>query len=185
MANYCYNHAIVYGKKEVLDEIEEKFNKYTDYDYLVLWGDMVLNKEVERNIKDDYCYYNTRWWDFSIDRDYEDDSMTISGDSAWAPPLQLLQELTEVYDVVVEGSYEEPGMDFAGEFKCEKGEIEDIEMTYWEYRLKDDRQYAIECLLEDLECCDWEFDTKDYPGLTSKEIEYIEEQIKISKDERL
>ena len=71
MANYCYNHAIVYGKKEVLDEIEEKFNKYTDYDYLVRWGDMVLNKEVERNIKDDYCYYNTRWWDCIIDRDWE------------------------------------------------------------------------------------------------------------------
>lgn len=184
MANYCYNHAIVYGKKEVLDEIEEKFNKYTDYDYLVRWGDMVLNKEVERVIKDDN-YYGTRWWDFSIDRNYDDDSMTISGDSAWAPPLQLLQDLTEVYDVVVDGSYEEPGMDFAGEFKCEKGEIEDIEMTYWEYRLKDDRQYAIECLLEDLECCDWEFDTKDYPGLTGKEIDYIKEQIKINKDDLL
>jgi len=183
MANNCYNHATVYGKKEVLDEIEEKFNKYTDYDYLVLWGDMVLNKEVERNIKDDYYYYDTRWWDFDIQR--YDDSMMISGDSAWGPPLKLLQELTEVYDVVVEGSYDEPGMDIAGEFKCEKGEIEDIEMTCWELKLKDDRQYAIECLLEDLECCDWEFDTKDYPGLTSKEIEYIEEQIKISKDERL
>lgn len=182
MANNCYNYTKVYGKKEVLDKIEEKFNKYKDHDYLVLWGDMVLNKEVERNIKDDYNYYNTRWWDFSIERD-DDESMTISGDSAWSPPLQLLQELTEVYDVVVEGSYEEPGMDFAGDYKCEKGEIEDNEMTCWEYRLKEDRQYAIECLLEDIEFCDWEFDTQDYQGLTSKEIDYIEEQIKTNRDE--
>lgn len=163
MANNCWNSVQITGPKETLDIIEERFKKYNECDTFTEFGNLILG--VENTDPDDenteemfnrIYTYNTKWWDFDIQRyDY---SMNINGDSAWSPPLYLLVRITEVFDVKIEAEYEEPGVDFAGFFTAENGEYEDRQMTCFEYQLECDRHEAIDKLIEDIDN-DW-FDLK-------------------------
>jgi hypothetical protein len=176
MANNCWNYAVLSGDKAVLDDIQERFSKYDDFNYFIHFGDYVLKKETQTNT-DDYYLYGTKWWQFNID-ERTDNTMTISGDSAWSPPLELLRQISEVYNVTIEGEYNECGMDFGGFFYCEDGCLEDNEMTYFEYQLESDREWAINEVIDNLSDCDEEFDESEYPQLTQQEKEYIVEQLK-------
>lgn len=176
MANNCWNYAVLLGNKAVLDEIQERFSKYDDFNYFIEFGDYVLKKEVATS-KDEYYLYGTKWWQFNID-ERTDNTLTISGDSAWSPPLELLRQISEVYNVTIEGEYNECGMDFGGFFYCEDGNLEDREMTYFEYQLESDREWAITDLIDNQLDWDEEFDEDAYPQLTQKEKEYIKEQLK-------
>jgi hypothetical protein len=175
MANNCWNYATISGDKLALDEIQERFSKYGDFNYFIEFGDYVLKKETKTST-DDYYLYGTKWWDFNID-ERTDLSLTISGDSAWSPPLELLRQISEVYNVTIEGEYNECGMDFGGFFVCEDGCLEDREMTYFEYQLETDREWAINEIIDNLEDCDEEFDEDEYPQLTQDEKEYIKQQL--------
>ncbi len=175
MANNCWNHAVLSGDKAALDEIQERFSKYGDFNYFIEFGDYVLKKEVATSA-DDYYFYGTKWWEIEMER--TDVTLTISGDSAWSPPLELLRQISEVYNVTIEGEYNESGMDFAGFFTCEDGNLNDNEMTSFEFQLEEDRDYAINEVIENLLDCGEEFDEDEYPGLTEEEKEYIVEQLK-------
>jgi len=175
MANYCWNSAVLSGDKAALDEIQERFSKYEEFDYFIKFGDYVLKKETPISTKD-YYSYGTKWWEFQIER--TDISLTISGDSAWSPPLELLRQISEVYNVTIEGEYAESGMDFAGFFTCENGNLNDNEMTYFEYQLELDREWAINEVIDNLLDREWPINEDDYPQLTQQEKEYIKEQLK-------
>jgi hypothetical protein len=180
MANNCWNYAVLLGDKAALDEIQERFSKYNDFNYFLHFGDYVLKKETSQKVNelnDDAYLYGTKWWDFNID-ERTDSTMTISGDSAWSPPLELLRQISEVYNVTIEGEYNECGMDFGGFFYCEDGCLEDRDMTYFEYQLESDRDWAINEVIDNLSDCDEEFDESEYPQLTQQEKEYIKEQLK-------
>lgn len=176
MANNCWNYAVLSGDKAALDEIQERFSKYNDFNYFIHFGDYVLKKETPTNTEE-YYLYGTKWWDFNID-ERTDNTMTISGDSAWSPPLELLRQISEVYDVEIEGEYSESGCDFGGFFYCEDGCLDDNQMTYFEYQLESDREWAITDLIDNQLDWDEEFDEDAYPQLTQQEKEYIKEQLK-------
>ena len=68
-------------------------------------------------------------WDVSLEglefEDHGDGTASITGwfDSAWAPPVAAYEQLAQDFDsCVIEASYFEPGMDFAGFWSSENGE---------------------------------------------------------------
>jgi hypothetical protein len=176
MANNCWNYVTISGDKNVLDEIQERFSKYDDFNYFVEFGDYVLKKENKISIED-YYHYGTKWWEIHMERS-EDNCLIISGDSAWSPPLELMTELSKVFPVVIEGEYNECGMDFGGFFSAYEGGLDDNQMTYREYQLECDRDWAIQDIIDCLESFEEEFNEEDYDYLTQEEKEYIKKQLK-------
>jgi hypothetical protein len=183
MANNCWNYVTISGDKNVLDKIQEKFSKYDDFNYFTEFGDSVLNKKMlddYSNLNHEEWYmYGTKWWDFDVERS-DDNTLIYSGDSAWSPPLELMRVITDVYPVSINGEYSESGCDFGGFFSCEDGNLSDETMTYREYQLETDRDWAINDIIDEFAYWDVdieELDSCDY--LTEEEKEYIKEQIKI------
>ena len=149
MANYCSNNVTFTGKKEDIETLYQRFQKYNECEYFTHFAEMVLGKPLSLvDDKFDGYAYGTKWWDFDIR--LGEDELTISGDSAWAPPLQLIAQITKVFDVEAYGDYYECGMDFAGDYSAHDGVLDDNEMTCFEYDLLSDKDYAIERLIEDI-----------------------------------
>ena len=68
----------------------------------------------------------------------DETGITIAGDSAWSPPIPLIEQMCIHYSLTADMDYEECGDDFAGIIKFDKtGIIENKEMTYHEYRYND------------------------------------------------
>ena len=82
-------------------------------------------------------------WDVDLEGleyvDNGDGTASISGwfDSAWAPPIGAYEQLADDFDsCVIECSYYEPGMDFAGFWSSEDGD-EYIDNLHEQYELGD------------------------------------------------
>jgi hypothetical protein len=88
-----------------------------------------------------------------------------------------MTELSKVFPVVIEGEYNECGMDFGGFFSAYEGGLDDNQMTYREYQLECDRDWAIQDIIDDLESFEEEFNEEDYDYLTQEEKEYIKQQL--------
>ena len=106
----------------------------------------------------DYNWSVQNWgtkWDISVidSERCDDNTMWISFETAWAPPIALYDYLwTEGWEV--EGLYHEPGMAYAGMYK-------DGEDDYYEYDFRD--LESLEALPEDVQ---------EFTGL----IDYYHEQ---------
>ena len=147
MANNCWNYVTFNGNAAALKKLRNKFKEYDKTNYFVEFGDFVLDKgkigvtqeELAKKYKDFY-HYGTRWWDFNLN-DYpcdDEETFTVAGDSAWSPPVTLVEEICKHYSLTAEMEYEECGEDFAGIVKFDKHGITDHqEMTYHEYRYHD------------------------------------------------
>jgi hypothetical protein len=169
MANYCDNYVTFTGKKEDIETLYQRFKKYDKCEYFTHFAEMVLGEPLSDISTFEWVYsYGTKWWD--IDVTLQDDELVVSGDSAWSPPLQLIAEITKVFNVSAEGSYYEMGMDFAGMYTAESGNLDDNEMTCFEYHLLQDREYAIEQLIGDINDEMYDFDYAE-----SKCKEYLTE----------
>jgi hypothetical protein len=150
MPNYCDNYVTFYGDQKDLEIINERFSRYREHDYFTNFAEMVLGETLSDISTFEWGYsYGTKWWEFEI-QDIGEGYLNIQGPSAWSPPLQLIAEITKVFNVRAEGSYYEPGCDFAGNYTAEDGNLEDNEMTCFEYDISCDREYAIDRLIEDL-----------------------------------
>jgi hypothetical protein len=172
MANNCDNYVTFTGKKEDIETLYQRFQKYNECDYFTHFAEMVLGKPLSPvDDKFDGYAYGTKWWDFSI-LDLGDSSLNIQGDTAWSPPLRLIAEITKVFDVEAHGNYYECGMNFAGDYSAHDGVLDDNEMTCFEYDLLSDKDYAIERLIEDI-------NDETY------ELEYAEDEFKkhLTEDE--
>lgn len=150
MANYCDNYVTFYGDQKDLETINERFKRYREHDYFTNFAEFVLGEPLSDHSTFEWGYsYGTKWWEFEI-ADLGDGYLNIQGPSAWSPPLQLIAEITKVFKVRAEGDYYEPGCDFAGKYTAVQGNIHDTEMTCFEYDLLQDREYAIDRLIDDL-----------------------------------
>ena len=173
MANNCYNYVTFEGSNESLRKLQDKFDRYGDCKYFTEFGDFVLDlSEIDNNawmnsVRKDHPYdYGTKWWDFEIhERDYfKDEDMTISGDSAWSPPIGLIEQICKKYKLTAEMEYEEGGMDFAGFVTVgHTGVIMHREMTAHQYYYESDTGNWIENL------------SYNYDGADEDEIAQIRE----------
>ncbi len=199
MANHCWNWIQFSGKGKKgcksLNKLVDRMKTYEETDYLAEWGDYILDKgkigdsiEILNKRHDNNCgyVYGSRWFDFNIDDDIQGEHpiITILGDSAWSPMCPLVGEICKHYGLSGEIEYEEPGCDFAGRqaFNDKGILIENIDVTYHEWRYIDDRRYWFEDVRYGYEGCDDEDCTieqltKDHSYASESDIKELRELI--------
>ena len=131
MANNCYNYIDIKGNAEDIKSLSE-----------------LLKKDESRG-QDSGCdiYMNlihvfgdfgndAKWLDIYVDNETET-SLTITGDSAWCPCLELFTAISKKFpSLVIRYEYEEMGCDFSGWADIENGECTDHCFDYWEGQLE-------------------------------------------------
>ena len=164
MPNWCYNHLTITGDKKNLDRIKfhlediEKKDNQSPGVFMALVG---RDQSIELNEYEHGGWYQANidyWgckWDVSYDEsglDYTDDSITMSFNSAYSPPVPFIQHLGRLFNVQCELYYEEPSCDFCGKsyFNNEDGLTED-DYTYNEGRFVFDKDNFFESIDGDIE----------------------------------
>lgn len=118
MANHCWNEVTIRGSEETLDKLEALFANYEQHDYFKDFGNSFFPEDQHA----DDNPYGTKWWDFNIERD-NTNVLSIAGDSAWSPPIQLIAQISEEYTVTCTLKFYETGMDFAGTYEWLSGAL--------------------------------------------------------------
>jgi len=205
MANHCYNFATFVGKEEDVKKLNNRLTKLRDQAHkkeieetgkplpsweTALWvhwesAPKLLFQQVKpmSNHFDVYKLYGSKWFECNWEYSEKSDYIILQGDSAWSPMLPLFQKICKKYNLTCEGNYEEPGMDFAGEFEItSQGDITDIQMSYGEFMQKNNPESywdQVLCYIDDgvYECLDdiiQEFNP-DIWKLTEAEKEELED----------
>lgn len=154
MANNCWNWVLIEGDNDTLDLLEKRMQDYDKFNNLTDWTNHILGKKVFDAEKDSpYDVVGTRWWDidwYATDRDNQ--SMTIQGDSAWGPPIHLMELLAKEFNVKILIEFEEPGCDFGGFCRYDKtGQLEDHTVSYSQWRYEQDSYAYIDQFKYDVE----------------------------------
>lgn len=121
MPNWCSNTFSIRGNKNSISDLWVAAElKEGLLEAIAPIGDWEYGNAVET--------WGTKW-DVSLEglqyTDHGDGTAEISGyfDSAWSPPIGAYEQLAADFDsCIIEASYFEPGMDFAGFWSSENGE---------------------------------------------------------------
>ena len=121
MPNWCSNNFSIRGCVESIKDLWEGAQQAEGLlEAIAPIGEWEYGNAVET--------WGTKW-DVSLEglqyTDHGDGTAEISGwfDSAWAPPIGAYEQLAADFDsCIIEASYFEPGMDFAGFWSSENGE---------------------------------------------------------------
>ena len=151
MPNWCNNSFAITGNIESIKDLWDSAQTADNGEFGLLSAIMPMPKELEGTTApskldeeeqaallekygaaDWYQWRVNNWgtkWDVSDEGlefiDNEDGTACITGwfDSAWAPPIGAYEQLADDFDsCVIECSFHEPGMDFAGFWSSENGE---------------------------------------------------------------
>lgn len=152
MANNCYNYIHVEGRKEEILKLKNKFsNNLLEKDKGRDGGmlDLVSLTNWKEGC-DIYKLAGTKWFDVDIEQT-DDETLIISGDTAWSPALELFVMLSKEFQALkITYDYEESGCDFGGWAEISNGEIEDNSYTFWEYKFKRDYSFACEIAVDEI-----------------------------------
>jgi len=206
MANHCYNFVTFSGNEKGLKQLVSCLKKtrvafmeterelpegnvwvYGLNAHMIL-GSRPPKKDADGNYSlDVYSDYGSKWFDCEWDVTEVDgkiESVTLQGDSAWSPMLPLFEKIAKRMKLNGDGNYEEPGMDFAGEFEVSPdGLCSHREMTYREYLAENNPNCFWEDVLNSID--DGHFKTlddvlaefnHDYWKLTEEEITQLKER---------
>lgn len=158
MPNYCWNTVTITGDKKTIKSLVKIFDSYENYEYFNDFCNAFLKKSKEVTDKLEYYHYGTKWWDFHVSHEENGTVIDITGDSAWSPPLRLLEELSLKYNLEISGEYNEPGMNFAGKYVINNGHYE----THDEYSsMEYDYLSDFDCFFENYVYSLLESDTLD------------------------
>ena len=121
MPNWCSNNFSIRGNVESIKDLWDDANEKEGLlEAIKPIGEWEYGNAVEA--------WGTKW-DVSLEglqyTDHGDGTAEISGyfDSAWSPPIAAYEQLAADFDsCVIDCSYFEPGMDFAGFWTSENGE---------------------------------------------------------------
>ena len=148
MPNWCSNFVSITGPKERIAELKDAYDRGEFCDAVIpvpedlkitagRLGDGDEQRELERKTAENvekHGYGN--WYDFCVNRwgtkwdvggdgsaDVSDDGtcLTLSFDSAWAPPTGVYEQL-DLEGLQVEACYYESGMAFAGMWTSDSGD---------------------------------------------------------------
>ncbi len=154
MANNCYNYIKITGDRAQLKKLYKDFvldpKSGCDSGFDIYEN---LRHKYQKEFKND-----AKWFDMDID--FQDkDEITISGDSAWCPCLDIFTKISEKFPKLsINYSYEEMGCDFSGWADIKDGVCDDNCFTYWEGIIKrDGEEEAMYNVIEnELECYETE-----------------------------
>lgn len=139
MANHCWNWVHFTGKKENLQKLVDGLEKAKSLNQEsggLIWYKTfytALGSKPPEESADVYEEFGSKWYD-PIDIDFDGESVTIAGPSAWSPVSEFFLKLSQVYELEFESEFEEPGSDFGGYFSGKNGEItDDRTYTYTQY----------------------------------------------------
>ena len=197
MANHCYNYVTGTGSTQDLTRLQSivtilKEKEIPIEDFVSCWSQIYplfftqLPTQEKEEGPDVYQDWGSKWFEATFEISPETQEITIYGDSAWGPVLPFFARLCKEYNLELEGSYEEPGMDFAGTFTIDKdGDIIDNQTTYTQHEAQENPEGYWMRLIENIE--EGEFETVDevYARLTEdsfvineKDKEEIENEFK-------
>lgn len=133
MPNWCYNNLDITATNDEQKAVLEKVSKAEAADGFIsmflplpeaLKDTVKGSGEEAQEVWVDGCNnwydwqvqnWGTKWDPEVMDCDYDGETLTVSFDSAWAPPVAFYEWLQE-QGYQVSANYYEPGMDFAGEW---------------------------------------------------------------------
>ena len=164
MPNWCYNNLTITGDEKNLKRIKFRLEDIEKKDisspgvFMALVG---RDQSIELNEYQHGEWYDANinyWgckWDVSYDEsgvEYSDDSITMSFNSAYSPPIPFIQHLGRLFNVQCELYYEEPSCDFCGKsyFNNEDGLTEE-DYTYNEGRFVFDKDNFFDSIDGDIE----------------------------------
>ena len=136
MPNWCYNHLTLSNDdKSKIDALQEVLiSKNAQGSHC---GELFQHlRPRPEEFEDDWyswnvSYWGTKWEVSPSDWDRVDENTVfVTFDSAWSPPTELYEYLTE-QGWLVDAFYEEPGMGFCGKYF-------DGEDQHYEYNFEDD-----------------------------------------------
>jgi len=131
MPNWCTNSVVIsHDDEKLIDALEQELLKDETA--------QVFNHLVPRPVEEEENWYawnvnnwGTKWDMTPYDWDRDGNSITMTFDSAWSPPVALYEKLTDE-GWYVSAKYHEPGMSFIGWFEdgfddCYEYDISDKE----------------------------------------------------------
>lgn len=121
MPNWCQNQVkLTHKDPVVISRIQTAFTEGRLLEEFVPLGEWDYNLAVEK--------WGTKW-DVGGENEYffvEEDTIVLCFDSAWAPPVPVMEAI-QAEGIVVEAYWYEPGMGYAGWLI--DGEVEDFEYS--------------------------------------------------------
>ena len=150
MANNCWNHVLISGDKQILDELQAKFESPLKEESFRQFAASFFSEGYITDSVD----LGSKWWELWTERNEEDRFLIVCGDSAWCPPHEFLRLISLHYPVKIIGEYEEGGMDFGGTTTYQYGEIDDTCYKYLEWLWVSDSEqfwHELECYAENCE----------------------------------
>jgi hypothetical protein len=126
MPNWCNNFIEIQGYKKTITKLSRiiKGSNNSDDNYRGVFAALIGTKPfVTAEDYDKGAWYdaNNSWfgtkWDISYDEcnyTFNDESISFSCETAWAPPIPFLATLCKMYGVSGVITYDEGGSDFAG-----------------------------------------------------------------------
>lgn len=135
MANNCTFSTTITADPERLTVLKERLGE-----------DGRLGLESYNNLFDEQAPegfdWGSKWTEYSVEYYDGEETMYVSGDTAWGPVTGLWQRISEKYEAVVETKYEEPGCDFGGSQEWSNGECTfQKETTYMQHVYDNDQDY--------------------------------------------
>ena len=159
MANNCYNFIEINGSEEEIKDFAK---------LLELNDTQEHGGDVYENLLNEFCNgeigENSKWFDLESDQiEGDNEYLRVSGDSAWAPSLDLFVKISEKYpSFKIRYEYEEMGCDFSGWADIENGQMQDNCFGYWEGLVVMDPSNALDNVLgNELSCYDTEEELLD------------------------
>lgn len=146
MPNWCDNSVrLSHSDKSVIDALDAEMSKKNDEGYSMAQPLNHLRPNPTGEWDYDWSVQNwgTKWDADVIDWERQDDNtIWISFNSAWSPPVTLYEFLVDA-GWEIEAYYHESGMAYCGKFTTEDGD------EYYEYDFSD--RASIEALPSDIE----------------------------------
>ena len=122
MPNWCTNTITIKGEEQTIKEFQKKLSGISpDQDGIFV---TLIGKD-----KDEHndTRYGTKWDIFlnesNTELNFFDGCLEINCATAWSPPTAFIKNLSMMYKVTCEMTYEESGEAFAGEMVVVDGEI--------------------------------------------------------------
>lgn len=143
MPNWCSNNISITGSKTSISKIKKVIESIEDSQSPVVFEKLVgIEPTITQEDYDKGGWYNSNvnyWgtkWDVNVNECnfiFEDQSIHMSPDTAWSPPIGFGVALAKKYKVEVTMDYEEPGCDFCGRTLIEKnGEKDEEDYSFLE-----------------------------------------------------